>query len=434
MQHLFPFLIFCLLPAVLPGQSFPIPIRKQIDAAAGEIEQNMIQWRRHLHQNPELSNREFKTAEFVEAHLRKLGLEVRTKVAHTGVVAVLRTGRPGATIALRADMDALPVTERNNLPFISKAKSTFNNQEVGVMHACGHDTHVSMLMAAAQVLTGLKQQLRGNIVFLFQPAEEGAPTGEEGGAELMVKEGILKDYKVEKVFGLHIKSDLEVGHIKYRPEGIMAAVNTLYIKVHGKGSHGSKPWKSVDPIAVSAQIINGLQYVVSRQMPLTEAPCVLSIGAIKAGVRANIISEEAEMWGTIRTLDTAMQRQIHANIRRTVTNIAESMGATAEVTIEHGYPVTYNNPELTERMLPVLQAAAGRDNVTLTKADTGAEDFSYFALEVPGLFFWLGGMPKGGSPDTAPPHHTADFYVDESGMLLGVRTLCYLAAEGVYGN
>ena len=428
------FLLLLFFPIALFSQQYPAPIHKQIDAAAARMEQNIVQWRRHLHQNPELSNREFKTAEFVEAHLRKLGLEVRTKVAHTGVVAVLRTGRPGATIALRADMDALPVTERGNLPFASRVKTTFNDQEVGVMHACGHDTHVAMLLGAAEILTGLKAQLRGTIVFLFQPAEEGAPVGEEGGAELMVKEGVLKDLKVEKVFGLHIKSDLEVGHLKYRPEGIMAAVNPLYIKVHGKGSHGSKPWNGVDPIAVSTQIINGLQYIVSRQMPLTEAPCVISIGAIKSGVRSNIIPEEAEMWGTIRTLDTAMQRQIHSKIRRTVANIAESMGATAEVDISNGYPVTYNNPALTERMLPVLQAAAGRDNVHLTKPDTGAEDFSFFALEVPGLFFWLGGMPKGGNPKTAAPHHTADFFVDESGMSLGVRTLCYLAAEGTYGE
>lgn len=427
-------LLLLLCPAFLFSQTYPIPIRAQIDAKAAGIEQSVVQWRRHLHQNPELSNREFKTAEFVEAHLRRLGLEVRTKVAHTGVVAVLRTGRPGTTIALRADMDALPVTEREQLPFASKVKSTFNGQEVGVMHACGHDTHVAMLLGAAEVLVGLKDQLRGTVVFLFQPAEEGAPTGEEGGAELMVKEGVLKDLKVEKVFGLHIKSDLEVGHLKYRPEGIMAAVNPLYIKVRGKGSHGSKPWNSVDPIAVSTQIINGLQYIVSRQMPLTEAPCVISIGAIKSGVRSNIIPEEAEMWGTIRTLDTAMQRQILSKIRRTVTNIAESMGATVEIDIANGYPVTYNHPALTERMLPVLQAAAGRDKVHLTKPDTGAEDFSFFAREVPGLFFWLGGMPKGGNPETAPPHHTADFFVDDSGMNLGVRVLCYLAVEGSYGD
>lgn len=391
------------------------------------MEPKVVAWRHHLHEHPELSNREFKTAEYVEAHLRQLGLEVRTKVAYTGVVGVLRTGKPGPNIALRADMDALPVTERNNLPYMSKAKSSYNGQEVGVMHACGHDTHVSMLMGAAEVLVGMKDQLKGNIIFLFQPAEEGAPEGEEGGAELMVKEGILKEYKVDRVFGLHIKSDLEVGHLKYRPEGIMAAVNELRIKVRGKGSHGSKPWKSIDPIATSVQIINGLQYIVSRQMNITEAPCVISIGAIKSGVRSNILPEEAEMLGTIRTLDTAMQRQILSKIHRTVQNIAESMGAEAEVHINKGYPVTYNNPALTARMVPVLEAAAGADRVHLTKPDTGAEDFSFFALEVPGLFIWLGGMPKGGDPEKAPPHHTADFMVDDSGMLLGVRTLCYLA-------
>jgi amidohydrolase len=340
-------------------------LKKQVDRAAAAVEGNVVEWRHHLHQNPELSNREFKTGAFVEAHLRKLGLEVRSKVAHTGVVGILRGGKPGPVIALRADMDALPVVERVNLPYASKVRSTFNGQDVGVMHACGHDTHTAMLMGAAEVLTGMRSQIEGTIVFLFQPAEEGAPHGEEGGAALMIKEGVLDNPKVERVFGLHIGSSLEVGKIAYKPGGAMAAVDELIIKVKGKGAHGSKPWQGVDPIAVSAQIINGLQYIVSRQMKLTEEACVVTVGSIKSGVRSNIIPEDAELWGTIRTLDTAMQREIHSRIRRTATNIAESMGATAEVEIRTGYPITYNEPKLMEKMLPTLQEVAGSGNVVL---------------------------------------------------------------------
>lgn len=419
------------MPFFVSGQANS-ELKKQIDAAAAKVEPAVVNWRRHLHEHPELSNSEFKTAEMVEAHLRVLKFdEVRTNVAKTGVVGVLRGAKPGKTIALRADMDALPVVERVHLPFASKVRSTFNGQDVGVMHACGHDTHVAMLMGAAEVLSGMRAQLSGNIVFLFQPAEEGPPQGEKGGAPLMVEEGCLDDPKVEEIYGLHIKSNIEAGKILYKSGGCMAAADILNIKVKGKGAHGSRPWQGIDPVAVSAQIINGLQYIVSRQMALTEEACVITIGAIHGGVRQNIVPEEVTMLGTVRTLDTAMQRDIQMRIRRTVENIAEANGASAEVSFAVTAPITFNNPELTARMLPTLEEVAGKGNVSIGKADTGAEDFAFYAQKVPGLFFWLGGMPKGGDPEKAPPHHTPDFYIDESGMLLGVRALCYLAVDGL---
>lgn len=424
--------LLCLAFFGLYGQpsvpKFPAE-RPYVGQQADALEPQVIEWRRHLHENPELSNREFETAKMVAKHLEGLGLEVRTGIAHTGVVGILRGAKPGPVVALRADMDALPVTERVDVPFASKVKTTYLGEPSGVMHACGHDTHVAMLMGAAQILTGMKDELRGTIVFIFQPAEEGAPPGEEGGAELMVKEGVLDDPKVDVIFGLHINSQTEVGSVKYKPGGALAAVNRMVIKVKGKQAHGSQPWGGVDPITISAQIIQGLQMIVSRQMDLTEEPLVISIGKIHGGVRSNIIPEEVEMVGTIRTLDEGMQKDVHERIRRTVANIAESWGASAEVEIERGYPVTYNDPGLTARMLPTLQATAGEGQVILTKARTGAEDFSFFAQKVPGLFLFLGGMPKGMDPEEAAPHHTPDFYIDESGMKLGVRLLCNLALD-----
>ncbi|MEL6717735.1 MAG: amidohydrolase [Bacteroidota bacterium] len=400
-----------------------------IDQRADEIENKVIEWRRDFHQYPELSNREFETAKKIEAHLRNLGLEVKTGVAHTGVVGILKGGKSGPTVALRADMDALPVRERVDIPFASKVTSTYLGQEVGVMHACGHDTHVAMLMGAAEILTGIKDELQGDVVFIFQPAEEGAPPGEEGGAELMVKEGLIKEVGADVVFGLHISSGLEVNTIRYKPGGALAASDRFVIKVNGKQTHGSSPWNGVDPIVVSAQIINGLQSIISRQTQLTKEAAVITVGKIQGGVRNNIIPESCEMIGTIRTLDTAMQRIIHEKIRLTATKIAESAGATAEVDIQIGYPVTYNNPELTRMMLPTLFNTAGEENVFVSLAMTGAEDFSFFAREVPGLFLFLGGKPKNVSPFEAAPHHTPDFYIDESGMKLGVKSLCNLTLD-----
>ncbi|EAY31738.1 amidohydrolase [Microscilla marina] len=404
-------------------------LRQKIDKLAEDIEPQVIKWRRHIHQNPELSNREFKTAEMVAQHLKKLGLEVKTKIAHTGVVGILKGGKPGPVVGLRADMDALPVTERVKLPFASKVKSTYNGKPTGVMHACGHDTHVAMLMGVAEVLSKVKKDLRGTVKFVFQPAEEGAPQGEQGGASLMVAEGVLKNPKVDVMFGLHINSATEVGTIRYRSGGIMASSDRFVIKVKGKQTHGSTPWTGIDPIAVSAQIINGLQTIISRQTALTKEAAVISVGMIRGGIRNNIIPEQCEMVGTIRTLDTKMQAIIHKKIKLTATKIAESAGATAEVTIQKNTPVTYNDPRLTAQMLPTLQRLAGKRNVLLTNAVTGAEDFAFYALQVPSLFFFLGGMTKGQDPRTAAPHHTPDFKIDDSGMKLGIKVLSNLTID-----
>ena len=406
-------------------------LKQKIDALANQVEPKVIEWRRHLHQNPELSNREFKTAEKVAKHLRELGLEVKTGIAHTGVVGILKGGKPGPTVALRADMDALPVTERVDIPFASKVKSTYNDTEVGVMHACGHDTHVAMLMGTAEVLSKVKKDIKGTVVFIFQPAEEGAPQGEEGGAELMVKEGVLENPKVDVIFGLHINSKTEVGKIAYKPGGTMAAVDRLEIKVKGKQTHGSTPWAGVDPIMASSQIISGLQTIISRQTELTKEGAVISIGLIRGGVRSNIIPEEVELIGTIRTLDVDMQKMIHEKIKLTATKIAESSGAVADVNIITGYPITFNDIDLTSQMLPTVQEVAGKENVKLVDARTGAEDFSFYAQKVPGLFLFLGGMPKGQNPVEAASHHTPDFFIDESSMKLGVRTLCNLTIDYV---
>ncbi len=401
----------------------------KIDELASQIESTVIEWRHHLHQYPELSNREFKTAAFIAEKLESFGLEVQTGIAHTGVVAILKGGKPGPVIGLRADIDALPVTERVPLEWASKEVSEYNGQKVGVMHACGHDTHVSILLGTAKLLSEIKDDLKGTIKFIFQPAEEGAPQGEEGGAELMVKEGVLKNPDVDVIFGLHIWSTMEAGKIGYKPEGTMAAANSYQIKVKGKQTHGSRPWAGIDPIVTSAMIINGLQTTVSRQAELTQDPAVVTVGAIHGGVRNNIIPEEVEMIGTIRTFDDGMREKIFKDIERTATMIASSQGAIAEVTINKGYPVTYNDPELTELMVPTLEFTAGKENVILSKAITGAEDFSFYQKEIPGLFFFLGGMPKGMDANEAYPHHTPDFFVTDDSMILGIRTFCNLVID-----
>lgn len=423
------FSFLCLNLFFLSSLFAQTPLKRQVDQMADGVESKVISWRRDLHQHPELSNREFKTAEKVAAHLRSLGMEVRTGIAKTGVVGILKGGKPGPIIGLRADMDALPVVERVDLPFKSIVQAEYNGEQVGVMHACGHDTHVAIMMGVAEILSKMKAELAGTVVFVFQPAEEGPPGNEEGGAPLMIKEGLLTDTKMEVMFGLHISSQTEVGKIKYRAGGAMAASDWFYITVHGKQSHGSAPWAGIDPIVVSAEIIQGLQTIVSRQVDLTDFPAVITVGKIESGVRANIIPELAEMVGTIRTLDTAMQRQIHQKIKLTATKIAESAGARAEVQIDNKTPVTYNNPELTAWALPSLQEAAGAANVSENKPRTGAEDFGFFAQKIPCFYFFLGGMPKGGNEKTAPSHHTPDFYIDESGMKLGVKSFCYLVLD-----
>lgn len=392
-----------------------------------KIEEKVIQWRRHFHKNPELSNREFKTAKTIAKHLKSLGIETIENVAKTGVIGILKGAKPGKTVALRADIDALPVTERNDLPFKSTVTSNYLGKDVGVMHACGHDTHTAILMGVAEILAKHKKEIKGTVKFIFQPAEEGAPEGEEGGAELMVKEGVLKNPDVDAIFGLHISSGFDVGTISYKAGGIMAASQSFKINVKGKQSHGSRPWTSIDPIMISAKIIDGLQTIISREVDLTNEGAVITVGKIDSGVRSNIIPESAEMIGTIRTLDYGMQKQINDRMKEMVPAIAKSYRAEATIEIEKGYPITYNNLALTKQALPTLQKVAGKDNVKLIKAITGAEDFSFFQKEVPGFYFFLGGKTVGN--DNPYPHHTPDFIIDESGMLLGVKTMTQLALD-----
>ena len=408
------------------SQPFPVA---QINTKAQALEAKIVEWRRDFHQHPELGNREKRTSEIVASHLRKLGLEVQTGVAHTGVVGLLKGGKPGPVVALRADMDGLPVTERVDIPFKSTVTTEYNGQVTGVMHACGHDTHVAMLMAVAEVLSSMKSDLRGSIKFIFQPAEEGAPEGEEGGAKLMIKEGVLENPKVDAIFGLHINSQTEVNKITYRPGATMAAVDFFSIDVKGKQTHGAYPWSGVDPIVTSSQIVTALQTIVSRNLDITQAPAVVTIGAIHGGIRQNIIPEQVKMIGTIRTFDEGMHSYVHKRVTDISTKIAESAGATATVKIDVLYPVTFNDVELTEKMVGSLQNVAGKENVILTTAKTGAEDFSYYQQKVPGFFFFLGGMPKGKKPEGAAPHHTPDFYIDESGLVLGVKSLARLAVD-----
>ncbi len=408
-------------PIVLLGQ--PSSVMEKSMTSAEKVEQKMIEWRHTIHQNPELSNREFKTAEMVAAHLESLGIEIQKEVAVTGVVGILKGGKPGPVIGLRADMDALPVTERVDLPWKSTVKSSYNGIETGVMHACGHDTHVAILMATAEVLAGMKEDIRGTVKFVFQPAEEGAPSGEEGGAKLMVKEGVLKNPDVDIMIGLHISAQTAVGLVTYKPAGLLAAADRWTMEIKGKQSHGSTPWTSVDPIVTAAQIINGMQTVISRNAELTNEAAVLSVGYIQGGVRNNIIPEEVRMIGTIRTLDVEMQDKLHADFERVATNIGESMGAEVELNIERYAPVTYNDPELTEQLVPFMKEAIGDDKVLVQKAITGAEDFAFYAQEVPSFFFFVGGCPEGSDPKIAAPHHTPDFYVDDTGMITGLKSM-----------
>lgn len=402
---------------------------QKINQLSAQVEQKVIEWRRHVHQNPELSNREFNTAKYIVKHLKSLGIEVQEGVAYTGVVGILKGNKPGKVVGLRADMDALPVTERNDLPFKSTVQAEYNGKKTGVMHACGHDSHVAILMGVAEVLSQMKDQIHGTVKFIFQPAEEGAPKGEQGGAELMVKEGVLKNPDVDAIFGLHISSGLEVGKISYRFGGIMAAAQSFEINVKGKQAHGSRPWTSVDPIVVSAQIINGLQTIVSRESELTKEGAVITVGMIQAGIRSNIIPESAKMVGTIRTLDYDMQAFINKRMEEMVPAIAKAYRAEATIEIEKGYPITFNDLDLTKQMLPTMQRMAERKNVYAISAITGAEDFSFFQKEIPGLYFFLGGKSPETKPEDVGGHHTPDFKLDESGFVLGVRTMTALTLD-----
>jgi amidohydrolase len=431
MKNSFVFL-FLLVASVAAAQVNP-KLQAKIEQEAKAIEPKLIEWRRHFHQNPELSNRETKTGAYIAAHLKSLGIEVQYPVAKTGVVGLLRGAKPGPIIALRADMDALPVVERNSLPFASKEKVLFNGQETGVMHACGHDAHMSILMAVAEILAKNKSELKGTVKFLFQPAEEGvAPSEGIAGAELMIKEGVLENPKVDVVFGLHVQSLLPSGQLAYRPGGLMAAVDAFDIKIIGHGAHGATPWDSVDPIVISGQVIEGLQTIVSRQSELTKGAVVITVGSLHAGIRRNIIPETATLEGTIRTLDVGMQKLVHEKIKLTVTKIAEASGATAEVKVMTGYPATYNDPALTRQMVSSLERAAGKQNVAEIAAVTMAEDFSFFQQKVPGLFFFLGAYPSELNLATAPVHHTADFMIDEKSFITGVKALLALTTDYMY--
>ena len=392
------------------------------------IEAKVIQWRHEIHQNPELSNREFKTAEKVAAHLRSLGMDVQTGVAHTGVIGLLKGKRPGKVLALRADMDALPVTEKNNLPYKSTVKTKFSGQETGVMHACGHDTHVAILMGVAEHLAK-NNDFAGTVKFIFQPAEEGPPAGEKGGARLMVEEGALENPKVDAIYGLHINSATPVGQVRYKAKGIMAAAQRFTIDVKGKQAHGSAPWMSVDPVVIAAQIVNGLQTIISRNSELTKEGAVISVGSIHAGIRFNIIPESAKMVGTIRTLDEDMKQRIIKRMHEMVPQIAAAYGGSAEVSIQETAALTYNDPALTTKAVESLNKALGNENVVMMRAVTGAEDFSAFQEKVPGFYFFLGGLAEGLTPAEAPSHHTPEFVVNDAGMFHGVKAMVQLSLD-----
>lgn len=403
----------------------------EVESLAAAVDADVLAWRRDIHQHPELSNRETRTAKLVADHLRSLGLQPKTGIAHTGVVAVLKGGRPGPRIALRADMDALPVTEQVELPFASKVTTEYRGERTGVMHACGHDTHTSILMGVAQALVAMKDELPGEVMFVFQPAEEGPPEGEEGGAELMLKQGVFRDFTPEAVFGLHVFSTLNAGQIGVRGGPTMAASDSFAIKVKGRQTHGSQPWGGIDPILAAAQIIDNAQAVVSRQMDISKQPVVVSFGAIKGGIRYNIIPDEVELIGTIRNFDDDMRKDVFKRLKNVAEHVAAAHGATieAQIPIPGGNPVTVNDEALTRRMRPSLEKIAGPQNVVSMPLVMGAEDFSLFAKQVPGMFFFVGSTPKGQDPRTAPSNHSPAFFVDESALALGTRAMLQVALD-----
>ncbi len=422
-------------PGKLPGASASAwdALHARLDKAAEAVMPKVVTWRRDLHAHPELGNQETRTSAFLAEQLRRMGYEVRAGVAKTGVVALLKGGKPGPVVALRADMDALPVTEETGLPFASTARGQYNGREVGVMHACGHDFHMSILLGATEVLAGMKADLPGTVKIVFQPAEEGVP-GEPGGAEVMVKEGVLKNPKVDAMFGLHVGiTPLEAGSITFRPKGLMAAGDTYRIVVKGRQTHGAMPWAGVDPIVVASQIVLGLQTVVSRQIDLTTAPAVVTVGTIEGGSRHNIVPDQVTMSGTIRTFDPEMRKEILARVRRTAEGIASAAGATAELILDEGYPVTWNDPALTERMTPSLRRVAAATFNPNAQPTTTSEDFSYYGQKVPALYFFLGVAPKGADPATWAANHSPKFSPDEAALITGVRALASLAVDFLAG-
>lgn len=426
------------LAILLPTAAFcqQEALRQRISVAADNTQSKVIAWRRDIHEHPELGNSEFRTADIIAKHLQLLGLDVQTKVAKTGVVGVLKGGRPGPVVALRADMDALPVTERNSLPFASKVRFTYNGQDVGLMHACGHDAHVAVLMGVAEILASMKKDLPGTVKFIFQPAEEGVPVGEVGGAKQMIKEGALENPKADVIFGLHSDPKVEAGKITYRSGATMAAVNNFRVVIKGKGSHGANPWFSVDPVVVSAQVINNLQTIVSRNLNLTKNPGVVTVGLINGGTRWNIIPEEVMMMGTIRAFSDEDKAMMVSRLKQIITKTCEAAGATAEIQVPYttDYPSTYNDPELMTKMLPTIEKTIGQNNLIAAAPETGAEDFSFYQKEIPGLFLFFGTMRKGQDPETAAARHTAEFYLEESGMKTGVLTLANLTLDYLFSK
>jgi amidohydrolase len=409
------------------------PLTTDVDRVAHETMPLVVAWRRDFHQHPELSNREVRTSRVIAEELKKLGYEVKTGVAKTGVVATLQGGKPGPVVALRADMDALPVTEQVDLPFKSTEKAEWNGQEVGVMHACGHDNHMAMLLGAATVFAKLRNQVPGTIKLIFQPAEEGAPAGEVGGAEQMIKENVLDNPKVDAVFGLHVFPG-PAGSVSYRPGPMMASNDSFTIKIRGKQTHGAVPWGGVDPIVIGAQIVGALQTIVSRNVNITEAPAVVTVAMFHSGVRSNIVPDEAELGGTIRTFSEETRKDIRRRMELIARNIAEAAGGTAEVTVTPGYPVTVNDPKLTERMIPTLTRVAGAANVRVAPLTGTAEDFSYFEQQVPGMFFFLGVTPRDQDWTKAAQNHSPLFFADESALPVGVRALTNLALDYLFQN
>ena len=413
----------------LSTQMIAQDLPKNFVALLNEVEPQLISWRQHFHEFPELSNREFKTGAYIADYLKSIGLGVNYPVAKTGVVAILKGSKPGPVVGLRADIDALPIVERTPIAFASKVKSEYNGQSVGVMHACGHDAHTAILMATAKMLKQMQKELPGTVVFLFQPAEEGSPNGEEGGAPLMIKEGVMDKPKMDVIFGLHMAAELPVGTLSFKSGAAQASSDLFKIIVNGKGSHGAMPWSSIDPIVVSAEIIEALQHIVSRESDLTKAPLVISVGSLHSGIRANIIPESAEMLGTIRSLDATMRKETHEKMRRVVQHIAQSAGATATIEINTQTMINYNDPTLAKKSMNALNKAAGADNVMESRWTTAAEDFSFYGDKAPSFFFSLGGMQKGKNPTEVGGHHTPDFYLDESGFILGVKAFCNLVFD-----
>ncbi|HEX4987025.1 MAG TPA: amidohydrolase [Burkholderiales bacterium] len=422
-----PCALLCLLALAAPALADDLAAA--VDRRARELEPKVIAWRRHIHQHPELSNREVETGKYIATHLRALGMEVQTGIGKTGVVGILKGGKPGKVVALRSDMDALPVVEESSLPFKSTVKTEYLGQQVGVMHACGHDAHMAILMGVAEALATERDRIPGTVKFIFQPAEEGPPPGEEGGAPLVIKDGALENPRPDAIFGLHVISGIPAGMITYRPGPLMASADWLYITVKGRQTHGAWPWSGIDPVVTSAQIILGLQNIVARQIDISKEPSVVTVATVHGGARKNIIPDQVEMTGTLRNFDEGIRQEVHARIKHIAESIAEANNATAEVRIDKAVPVTVNDPALTEKMIPTLKRIGGEGGTRVNQRVMVAEDFSYFQQQVPGLFYFVGVTPGGEDMAKAAPNHSPRFFVDESGLVQGVRSLAALAVD-----